>query len=103
MIADPVEFRGIFDSVRAATDIQARMPAQVFGASFGRYQFLEFDCLCTPQFWSMLQMLMARSGDDRTSLVVLDPEPETYFYKNSKRFGALSLPVSLSSQNCWML
>src|SRR5579863_3307778 len=98
MIADPVEFRAIFEGVRSVTDIQARMPAQVFGASFGHYQFLEFDCLCTPQFWSMLQILMARSGDNRANLIVIDPEPEAYFYKHFKRFGTLALPSSLSSQ-----
>jgi hypothetical protein len=74
------------------------MPAQVFGTGFGHFQFLEFDCLCTPEFWSMLQILMARSKDDRAHLVVLDPEPDTYFYKNFKRYGALLLPASLSSR-----
>lgn len=98
MISDPAEFRAIFEGVRSATDIQARMPAQVFRAGFGNRQFLEFDYLCTPRFWSMLQLLMARSEDDRTDLLVLDPDPDAYFYKESKRFGALSLPVSLSSQ-----
>lgn len=97
MIADPLAFRAILDRLRSATDISSRLPSNVFGPRYAHHQFLEFDRILSNEFWAMLQLLMAASADSVVNLVVLDPDPEAYFYQHFGRFGALELPRGFSA------
>lgn len=72
------------------------MPARVFRNQYDRFRFLEFDRFSNPEFLALLRRLMEASLDPKTNLVVLEPDPETYFYKHFGRFGALEIPVDES-------
>src|SRR5580692_10378150 len=97
MTTSPDEFQRLFDRVESAVLPSRRMPSQVFRAGYGRFQFLEFVPFANPEFWTMLQRLMAQSQDETVGVLVLDPDPSGYFYRNFKRFGAIEIPRSTSA------
>jgi len=69
----------------------------VFQPNYVRFQFLDFDSFCSDKFWAMLQRFMEQSQDERASFVVLDPDPEHYFYRNFGRFGAMEFSREASA------
>lgn len=96
MITDPTQFRSILDALSSAALTSERMPAQVFRAQYDRFRFLEFDRFPNPEFLALLRRLMEASLDSKANLIVLEPDPETYFYKHFGRFGALEIPAEES-------
>lgn len=86
----------MLDALSAAALISERMPAQVFRPRYDRFRFLEFDRFPNPEFLTLLRRLMEASLDSKTNLVVLEPDPETYFHKQFGCFGALEIPASSS-------
>lgn len=91
MISDPSQLRGMFDALSSATLIAERLPAQAFRSQYDRFRFLEFARFTNPEFLILLKRLMESSRDNQTNLIVLEPDPETYFYKNFGTFGALEI------------
>jgi hypothetical protein len=77
----------MLDALSSAALTVKRMPAQVFRSQYDRFRFLEFDRFPNPEFLALLRRLMEASRDSKTNLVVLEPDPETYFYKNSAILG----------------
>jgi hypothetical protein len=73
-----------------------RMPANVFRGQYDRFLFLEFDSFPNPEFLVLLRRLMEASQDSKANLVVLEPDPETSFYKDFRCFGALEIPADES-------
>lgn len=84
----------MLDTLSSAALIAERMPAQVFQDHYDQFQFLEFDRFLSPEFWTLLRRLMEASLDSKTNLIVLEPDPEAYFYKHFGHFGALEIPVN---------
>jgi hypothetical protein len=72
------------------------MPAQVFRVQYDRFRFLEFDRFPNPEFLALLRQLMEASLDSKANLLVLEPDPETYFYKHFGCFGALEIQANES-------
>jgi len=98
MLTNPAEFRESFKLIRSAVNISSRLPGQVFQPGYGSYQFLEFDRFINGEFWAMLRQLMMYSQAPEVLLMVLDPDAESYFYRNFGRFGALRIPERFSTQ-----
>lgn len=98
MIVDPVEFSALRGTLDRAMLSSGRMPAKVFRPAYGRFQFLEFDLFDSNEFWAMLQKLMERSQDDRVNLMVLDPDPEGYFYSHFGHFAAAEFSKDVSAE-----
>lgn len=96
MVTDPHQFRSIFAALSSAALTAERMPAQIFRTQYDRFRFLEFDRFPNPEFLALLRRLMEASLDSKTNLIVLEPDPETYFYRHFDRFGALEIPVDES-------
>jgi hypothetical protein len=84
----------MLDALSSAALISERMPAQVFRTQYDRFRFLEFARFPNSEFWTLLRQLMEASLDSKTNVVVLEPEPETYFYKQFGHFGALEIPAN---------
>lgn len=91
MITDPGQFRRMVEALSSAAKIAERLPAQVFRSQYDRFRFLEFARFPNPEFLTLLQRLMESSRDTQTNLIVLEPDPETYFYKSFGTFGALEI------------
>jgi len=98
MITDPVEFRKLRGTLDRAVVSSARMPARVFRPGYGRFQFLEFDLFGSNEFWAMLRQFMERSQDDRVNLMVLEPDPEGYFYSHFGHFAAAEFSRDISAE-----
>src|SRR6185437_7564690 len=67
-----------------------------FRDEFDRFLFLEFDRFLNSEFLVLLRRLMEASLDLKANLVVLEPDPETYFYKHFGYFGALEIQADES-------
>ena len=96
MITDPIQFRQLMEVLSSAALTSERMPAQVFRPQYDRFRFLEFARFSNPEFLELLQSLMEEGRDSKTNLVVLDPNPETYYYKRFGRFAALEIAADTS-------
>ena len=96
MVTDPHQFRSIFAALSSAALTAERMPSQIFRTQYDRFRFLEFDRFPNPEFLALLRRLMEASLDSKTNLIVLEPDPETYFYRHFGRFGALEIPFDES-------
>ena len=83
----------MLDALSSAALTAERLPAQIFRAQYDRFRFLEFDRFANPEFLALLRRLMEASLDSKTNFVVLEPDPETYFYRHFDCFGALEIPV----------
>src|SRR5262249_31185803 len=99
MITDPSQFRRMFDALSSAALTAERLPAQVFGPQYDRFRFLEFALFPNPEFLTLLKRLMESSRDIQTNLIVLEPDPEAYFYKNFGNFAALEIGADESWEN----
>jgi hypothetical protein len=98
MMTDPAEFQVLLEHLRSAALVSSRMPEPVFRSNYVRFHFLEFDLFGADEFWAMLQQLMKESQDRNVTLVVLDPDPEGYFYGEFGRFCAIDVPVTASAE-----
>jgi hypothetical protein len=96
VITDPIQFRSMVHALSSAALTAQRMPSQIFRTQYDRFRFLEFDRFANPEFLALLRRLMESSLDSKTNLIVLEPDPETYFYRHFGRFGALEIPVDES-------
>jgi len=86
----------MLDALSSAALTVERMPAHVFRDQYDRFLFLEFDRFPNPEFLALLRRLMEASLDSKANLVVLEPDPETYFYRHFGCFGALEIPADES-------
>lgn len=66
-----------------------RLPAQVFAPGFHNFAFVEFDVLLFKEFWTVLAGCAETFGDEDVSLIVHEPDPDTYYFANFQRYGAL--------------
>ena len=79
---------------------KARLPERVCHSAYGRFQFLDFDTIHDKaRFWRFVINLLRESGDDSINVVVLDPDPEDYFYRELGEFGVLQIPAKASSED----
>jgi hypothetical protein len=99
MITDPSQFRRMFDTLSSAALTAERLPAQVFRPQYDRFRFLEFALFPNPEFLTLLKRLMESSCDIQTNLIMLEPDPEAYFYKNFGNFAALEIGADESWEN----
>jgi hypothetical protein len=94
-ISNPSELQYVLDALSSATLRSARLPAQVFQPPYDRFRFLDFEYL-RGTFWGMLQRLLEDSGDLSVNVIVLEPDPES-FYADLGHFGAFQIPASASA------
>jgi hypothetical protein len=89
-IADPSEYASL--QARAADVFcldSPGLPEQVFVEGFGNFRFIEFDVLLFREFWHALTACAENCGDQDVSVIVHEPHPETYYFANFGRYGAL--------------
>ena len=98
LITNPVEFSKLRGTLDRAVVSSARMPERVFRPGYRRFQFLEFDMFGSKEFWAMLRQFMEGSQDDHVNLMVLEPDPEGYFYSHFGHFAAAEFSKGISAK-----
>lgn len=88
-VADSDEFATLRERATEIFRVDMRLPEQVFTDDFNDFFFLEFDVLLFREFWDVLAGCAQTCGDKEVSLIVHDPDPETYYFANFQRYGAL--------------
>jgi hypothetical protein len=96
-LPDYLALRGRAESV-FRLDVDG-LPHQVFSDDFTNYRFLEFDRMLFPDFWGMLFACADQAGDVDVSLIVHEPDPETYFFRHFGRYGALRFSRTTSAED----
>lgn len=89
--------KGLLTVLGSGVFLNQRLPALVFRPGYNQFRFLEFDQTLSEHFWSVLQNLARSSQDQHINLVVLEPDPVNYFFKNFKRYGALRFQANSGS------
>lgn len=79
------------------------LPDQVFKKSFADYFFDEFDWSLTDEFWVEIKKLAEVSKDSHILLAVLDPDPETYYFKNFRYYNWAMMPAQCSPDDYFSL
>jgi hypothetical protein len=74
--------------------MQDRFPNRLLRDHLSVAGFFDSDAVFAEDFLSMMKSFLSRRGEDGFSLLVLDPDPEEYFYANFKRFPLLEIPIS---------
>ena len=67
------------------------LPHEVFAPYFQHFRFVDFDVTLTRKFWEVLSLFAKRCGDTEIAMLVIDPDPVSYFYEHFRRYGALKL------------
>jgi hypothetical protein len=94
-VADRAHYHAIQDEAEKIFIIgKAGLPSQVFRDKLSSYHFLEFDLMLAPRFWDLLVECARICGDTELRMLVIDPDPETYYFKHFNRYGAITFPVS---------
>lgn len=75
------------------------LPDQVFANGFTNFRFLEFDVMLFSDFWNVLAACAVRCGDRDVSVMVHEPDPESYYFANFRRYGALRFDRDASADD----
>jgi hypothetical protein len=83
-----------FDGLRAQSSgifraQSATLPFSVFREGFDNYRFVDFHDVFTGGFWSLIDGLARDFGDEDSSMLILKPDPVSYYYSHFGRFAAL--------------
>lgn len=85
-ITDETEFTEIFLRARTCVYIDSgREPTALTKLTFDDAQ------ICTYEFSDLLQRLMEHSNDTQIYYIILDPDPQYYFYQRFKKYPAFEI------------
>jgi hypothetical protein len=90
---DRAEYSEIEATVAAALFPGLRLPHQVLRTANARTRFFEFEELFEAPLWHAVKDLAKDWRDTELIGVVLDPDPEQYFYAEFGYYGALRAPI----------
>ena len=63
------------------------LPDNVFQSGFDKFSLIDFDWIFSDGFFEKIINLLSISGDKSFYFAVLDPEPETYYFKHFKKYN----------------
>lgn len=75
------------------------LPEQIFASGFLKFRALEFDLMLAPKFWHVLTACATHCGDTEISVIVHNPDPETYYFSHFRRYGALRFQRNASADD----
>ena len=99
MISDAKQFEAMAGALKSLAETSHRLPERVFRGGYTRFHFFEFDRTLSESFWNFLQPLAVASGGSLLNVVILDPDPITYFGREFGMFGGIQLSTADSSSD----
>jgi hypothetical protein len=100
-ISDNATFESIWTKLGQIFLEKSRLPQNVYYMPFDYYLFAEFDWAMSAEFWLELKILASYSADKRIIVVVLDPHPIDYFFKNFGYYNVFYLSTNASANDYW--
>lgn len=90
---------GAFSSCRSALDTlivrERHLPQQVFKSTLSRFVFLSSDDLFhTAAFFDRIKSFLARIGEQRSFLAVVEPDPVDYFFPHFGKYSVVEMSVA---------
>ncbi|MCP2265156.1 hypothetical protein ACFQHV_12245 [Promicromonospora thailandica] len=82
-------------------DPGARLPAWPFRSTEGQVDICEYNEFSDDEFASALKVLAHAHGDERISLVVVDPDPEEYHIRDHGHFPCFTVPTAEIEASYW--
>lgn len=101
MISDPIECRHLVGKLSDVFRVRNRLPDQVFKATYRNYAFAEFDAAMSAEFWPVIQELLRIANAESILIAVLEPDPETYFFKQFGGYNFVELDKRASPTDYW--
>lgn len=63
------------------------LPDNVFKSRFNKFALIDFDWIFSDGFFKNIKNLQSVSGDNSFYFAVLDPEPDSYYFKHFKKYN----------------
>ncbi|WP_454860619.1 hypothetical protein [Promicromonospora soli] len=82
-------------------DPGSRLPAWPFCSKQGQVDLCEYNEFSDDDFTEALEALARVHGDERISLVVVDPDPEEYHIRSLGHFPSFSVPTTDIRSSYW--
>ena len=90
-ITAPTPYHRVRDLLNRCFELEARLPGQVLQRVPQAHAFFEFDEVFSETFWNAMKGLLSHYGDDTVIFSVVEPDPESYFYKEFGYYPAMEL------------
>jgi len=97
------EFNGLSREIRNLVDIDLTIPKRVFKSLNWQCAFCSFDLCFSPSLLHSCASVCKTTRDERFSIVMIDPDPVNYYFKEFGRFGAVTLTPNDSIDLAWSI
>lgn len=98
---DRAEYDAVLAEMARVVDPGMRLPAWPFRSKQGQVDICEYNEFSDDDFTKALEVLARFHGDDRISLVVVDPDPEEYHIRDRGHFPCFSVPTGDIESSYW--
>ncbi|MCU5706192.1 hypothetical protein [Bacillus wiedmannii] len=95
-LRNPAEFKFWKKKLNSVLNVNAELPSQVFKKGYNQYRWVDSDFLIHDVGWEELRELARLTNDLFVIVGVLDPDPETYYYKEFGYYNWIKIPCNLS-------
>ena len=82
-----------FEKVKSIIDVDKELPDQVFRKLYSKFLIIEFDMICTRDFFRSIKAFLKLVGEKEFSLLVIDPQPKNYFHKHISRYPLIAFSI----------
>ncbi len=77
-------------------DRRKEFPEQIFKIGFSHFSFLRFDDIFLETFINSIKEFLKENGETEFTFVVVNPNPETYFFEHFRKYSAFEMSVNNS-------
>ena len=91
------DFNQIVEHMSKIFHLNKTLPSQVFREGYRSFNIIDFDPMMNGDFWYVLQACAEQAGDKEINMLLCQPDPVNYYYKNFKRYGALNFDISATA------
>ncbi|MFI6425839.1 hypothetical protein [Promicromonospora sp. NPDC050880] len=98
---DRAEYDAALADMARVVDPGVRLPAWPFRSKQGQVDICEYNEFSDDDFTKALEVLARAHGDDRISMVVVDPDPEEYHIRDHGHFPCFTVPTDDIQGSYW--
>ncbi|MFD2671624.1 diadenosine tetraphosphatase [Marinicrinis sediminis] len=100
-ISSKKQFEESLNLIKKVFNYEKRLPEQVFKMEFSKNYVFDFDIVMSSSFWGELERLVTLSDDQHILMAVLDPHPESYYYKEFSQYNWCILSRNFTEKEYW--
>ena len=97
-ISNELHFQKELLRVKRIFNLERDLPNQIFKKPY-KFYLIDFDYIYSSNFFNIAQKIMKNFNEEKFFLMVIDPDPEEYFYKNFGKFSLIEASDNDSSED----